>query len=947
MEFALPGHQRSRQRTVNRILLRLIIAAGVLAVAWSTWSTRGTVARALRTNIESDTTELTSSLVEEIAAAGDSVDFTALIPSDTAARIAILQPDGEGELVCAATNEDEWFHKSMWRLDLLLSDAWTQQIEAADGTPVFNSETDRIGVAQHAENGIIVYADLGTASIQPAVNGATWGALFSALIRAIVIGGILFGLLWIRLARPIAKIATGGEALAQRNAESRLPLHGPDEFAKICSALNALASDCELERSQVDKEAARWRALFDEIPAAAFIFANSGRILEANRRAQEIFQADLDSLRQCDRSDLVTDDGSLQLGGGDLMPVHWVEAPMDHEGRPATFGAALDLREASSAKAELTHLARVLDAVDVMVVEVGSLGEITACNAETARWMSQPIDTIPGLPIDEAFDFQPKSTPWKEIARHAALQGSWKGDITVHDNSGCERTLQLLVTPLPAPGSGGIGRRLAVLHDVTELRSLRETLAKSGRLEQAGTVSAAMAQELHSQMAGLLAYTTYLRDSGQGSTEVNEGLASIEASGTRVKRMADHLLSHVRREVLRSRPTDLNRLVQEVAAGPEAMAASHVSITVETDSNLEPIPCDPDLMAKALRAILQNGLDAIRAAGSISFRTRAPRPTDDESSVPCALIEIHDTGEGLSPIAKPHATEMFFTTRDGHSGVGLSMAEGIVRLHGGELEIDGDPGKGTWVRVSLPSVEPKIDQEPERVSEIQAIVPPTQQTAAEESEGYRELISRDENDNVIEELFENVENDEEEPEEEFSEQEEMEFEEIEELQEEDGEEEEEEDLDEEDLEDEEEEDEEAIDEEDEESFSASDKPPVLLIVDDEDIVLDLVKDIFEDENYEIVTANGGKAAIKVMEERGESVFMALVDLSMPGMDGWEVAAALHEIQPELSIHIASGYSTEEEDIPTEVQHIVTGLVRKPFRAGKLRDLIEQELSRFA
>ncbi len=146
---------------------------------------------------------------------------------------------------------------------------------------------------------------------------------------------------------------------------------------------------------------------------------------------------------------------------------------------------------------------------------------------------------------------------------------------------------------------------------------------------------------------------------------------------------------------------DLNKLIRETVetqAGGESSAVRWVL-------NLNPIPLirgNVPQLRTLLGYLIQNALEALpRGAGSITFTTQV-------NSQNWVILEIRDTGCGMSSEILKRATEPFFTTKSGRSGTGLTIAHGIWRRHQGGLSIESRPDEGTMIRLAVeaPSAEP-------------------------------------------------------------------------------------------------------------------------------------------------------------------------------------------------------------------------------------------------
>jgi two-component system NtrC family sensor kinase len=155
-----------------------------------------------------------------------------------------------------------------------------------------------------------------------------------------------------------------------------------------------------------------------------------------------------------------------------------------------------------------------------------------------------------------------------------------------------------------------------------------------------------------------------------------------------------------------SAPIDINQLIREVIESTKISASSGIDRVV----NLSPIPSiagDASRLQSMLRHLVQNAIEAMDGgSGSLSVTTQ----TDARG---WAIIEIGDTGCGMSPAVLKQATEPFFSTKPDHPGIGLTIAQAIWRRHRGSLSIDSQPGRGTTIRLTFgPSPPPRPVAQP-------------------------------------------------------------------------------------------------------------------------------------------------------------------------------------------------------------------------------------------
>jgi two-component system NtrC family sensor kinase len=188
----------------------------------------------------------------------------------------------------------------------------------------------------------------------------------------------------------------------------------------------------------------------------------------------------------------------------------------------------------------------------------------------------------------------------------------------------------------------------------------------------------------------------YLRENvGRMFDSSAEGLRRIRA-------IVQNLRDFARLDEAEYKDVNLNTALQSTlsALGHEL---DQKAIRVHTDfQELPPVACHAGKINQLFLNILLNAIQASRREGIIEVRTRPDQPET-------VLVEVQDHGGGISPEHLPHIFEPFFTTKPvgGGTGLGLSVSYGIVRDHGGALEVESTVGRGSLFRVRLPLSAPK------------------------------------------------------------------------------------------------------------------------------------------------------------------------------------------------------------------------------------------------
>jgi CheY-like chemotaxis protein len=154
-------------------------------------------------------------------------------------------------------------------------------------------------------------------------------------------------------------------------------------------------------------------------------------------------------------------------------------------------------------------------------------------------------------------------------------------------------------------------------------------------------------------------------------------------------------------------PVSLNDLIKQVISltqprWKDQSQAKGVYLTMKTDlENIPTIAGNEAELREMLFNVVFNAIDAIPNEGAITFRTSMRGE--------CALLQVSDTGTGMTEDVRSRCLEPFFSTKDEHgTGLGLGIVYGIVRRHDGSIEIDSAPAKGTTISVSLPLYKEQV-----------------------------------------------------------------------------------------------------------------------------------------------------------------------------------------------------------------------------------------------
>ncbi|MBK8974873.1 MAG: HAMP domain-containing protein [Planctomycetes bacterium] len=247
-----------------------------------------------------------------------------------------------------------------------------------------------------------------------------------------------------------------------------------------------------------------------------------------------------------------------------------------------------------------------------------------------------------------------------------------------------------------------------VVEKTDELRRAQRHVLHSEKMASLGRLCATVAHEINNPLSGVLTYARLVersiaaqpieRATGQ---ELGRYLGLIQRECARCGDIVKNLLLFARQKGASLAPIDVNTVIDR-----SLMLVRHHLEMGGVRIHNEPLAGDAEIVAdagqlqQALMDMFVNAAEAMsgpgQEGGDLTVRT-----TGDRDAV---QIDISDTGVGIPPDVLPHVFEPFFSTKGDTSGVGLGLAVvyGIVRGHGGSIEIESEPGRGTTFHVRLP-----------------------------------------------------------------------------------------------------------------------------------------------------------------------------------------------------------------------------------------------------
>ena len=489
------------------------------------------------------------------------------------------------------------------------------------------------------------------------------------------------------------------------------------------------------------------------------------------------------------------------------------------------------------------HFEVVLGSLSEGILEITSGGRIVYANPTAISLTGIPEERLLASSVLGLFDARDKALVREMIDRVAAEANMVAADSPVKFN---DREFMIKLLPIRDDMKRTL---IMVLEDVSEHRRIEAQFHHAQRMEAVGTLAGGIAHDFNNLLMVIQGNISLMLYELDPKHPFYDRLRSIEKQVQSGSRLTAQLLGYARKGRYEVRPIDLNQLVEE-ACETFNRTRKEILIHQELSRDLCAIEADAGQLEQVLMNLFVNAADAMAGGGSLIVRTvntdhhamkgklYNPKPGN------YVLITVTDSGTGMDKKTMARIFEPFFTTKEMGRGTGLGLASvyGIVKGHGGFIDVDSQKGKGTTFRIYLTATDK-----------------PVARNGAEAPEPIKRGSE------------------------------------------------------------------------------------TILLVDDEQMMLDIGRDLLQTMGYRVITARDGEEAVEVYRGRSEEIDLVLLDIVMPKMGGGQAYDCIKSINPAVKVLLLSGFSIDGE--ATQIlSRGCNGFIQKPFNLEQLSRSVKSVLT---
>ncbi len=450
-------------------------------------------------------------------------------------------------------------------------------------------------------------------------------------------------------------------------------------------------------------------------PAAMNLLgATREQVLEKNFYALKTWreQGLIEMAERALRDDIVAKrEGSFESSFGRKSWVDMTFLPFTHAGERRLLLLVHETTHSHEVEARLELMHSALEATPTGWVITDANGLI--------EWVNPAFTQMTGYSLEEVVGKTPKTL---KSGRHTAgfyahlwdtvrAGRIWQGEISNRRKDGTIYFERMTIAPVREAG-GAITHYVAMKEDITGRRELESQLERAQRLESIGLLASGIAHDLNNVLAPIMLSLSLVK-SLHADAPTREMLDSIQAAAQRGAGIVKQVLTFARGMEGVRQPLDLRPLIKEMVIFARETFPREIRVVLTLPSGELMVEGDVTQLHQVLLNLAINSRDAMPEGGVLTLKAEivqldaaVTQPPFDGRNGPFVKVSVSDTGTGMTPEVMARIFEPFFTTkpRGRGTGLGLSTVYGLVRSHGGLVDVRSQPGQGTTFEVFLPSV---------------------------------------------------------------------------------------------------------------------------------------------------------------------------------------------------------------------------------------------------
>jgi len=397
------------------------------------------------------------------------------------------------------------------------------------------------------------------------------------------------------------------------------------------------------------------------------------------------------------------------------------EIPIDDSGAPiigasgVVRGVVLVFRDASErkrAEESAQHLAAIVESSDDAIFAETVEGIVTSWNLGAERLYGYAAQEMIGKTIQALVPAE-QGDELEQIRRR--ITG---GEVLDHyetpqlTKDGRRITISLTASPM-RNDEGHIVGFAKVARDISRERELEESVRQAQKMEAIGRLAGGIAHDFNNLLTVILGYAAMLHNRLPQGDPLRKMVKQVELAATRAASLTAQLLAFSRKQVTQPKLLDVNSLIFETKDMLERLIGEDIDLAFLPENEECPVKADPGQLTQVIMNLVVNARDAMPTGGKLTIETHSSQLQQEsvgqQGIRPAGryvTLAVSDNGSGMDEKTQALIFEPFFTTKETGKGTGLGLATvfGIVKQHGGWVDVYSELKHGSTFRIFLPAV---------------------------------------------------------------------------------------------------------------------------------------------------------------------------------------------------------------------------------------------------
>jgi len=468
-----------------------------------------------------------------------------------------------------------------------------------------------------------------------------------------------------------------------------------------------------------------------------FIHQMDGVILDVNNKALELFgysKSEMLSLNVHDlhppesqassdqafesiaRDGFVNFEIEFKTRSGERFAAEVSASEFELNGQQVIQGLVRNISQRKEAEAALRNYRTLVETMNDGVAIIDHQLYVSYVNNALCRMSGYAADEVVGRP---AIEFLNEKNQQKLEAEVANWPQSDKHVFEIEWIGKDDQVISTIVSPNPMFNEAGeFAGFMGILTDVSDLNKARmekeqmqAQLYHSQKMEAIGTLAGGVAHDFNNYLTTILGCAELMQLKKDDPAAQEKYLHEIKNAADRSAALTRQLLAFSRRQILEKTAINLNRVVGDMNKMLQRLIGENIELQTELAENLSRINADPAQMEQIILNLVVNARDAMPEGGKLRIMTENAtidefysRQFTDAKPGDFVCLTFEDSGCGMEPAVVENIFEPFFTTKISSqgTGLGLSVAYGVIKQHGGWINVYSEPRHGTRFKIYLP-----------------------------------------------------------------------------------------------------------------------------------------------------------------------------------------------------------------------------------------------------